>query len=317
MKRSNSRARELRLEITVGTFMFAALLSLVFFTIVLSRENIFKPNYPFQVVFDDVMGLRDGDNVVIHGVTIGKVKKLVLQDDGVHVIASLRRTVIMRRDYRVEIVLSSVLGGRYMQIHVGDPQSEELPQGQVLRGVNPHNLIAEAAIVVANLKDITGRIKQGQGTLGKMIADDTLYNDARDIVGDLKIALRDNGMLTNLQTSVANLSEISTKINSGEGTLGKLVNDPELYDDAREVVGEIKLAIKDRKLLENLESTAANLKEISAKINSGEGTIGKLINDDSLYKDARRVINNLEASIDDYRETSPIVTFSSIFFGVF
>ena len=75
-----NRMRELSMEVLVGTFMFVALLSLCVFTIVLSRENVFKKTYPFEVVFADVMGLRDGDNVMIRGMIVGKVKAMILQD---------------------------------------------------------------------------------------------------------------------------------------------------------------------------------------------------------------------------------------------
>ena len=55
-----NRIRELSMEVMVGTFMFVALLSLCVFTIVLSRENMFQKTFPFEVLFGNVMGLRDG-----------------------------------------------------------------------------------------------------------------------------------------------------------------------------------------------------------------------------------------------------------------
>ena len=61
----------------------------------------------------------------------------------------------------------------------------------------------------------------------------------------------------------------------------------------------------------------ANLKEITDKINSGDGSIAKLINDDELYEEVKRLVIEARATVDDLRETSPIVTFSSIFFGAF
>ncbi|MBI2440057.1 MAG: MCE family protein [Lentisphaerae bacterium] len=258
-----NRLRELSLEVTVGTFMFVALLSLCVFTIILSRENVFRKAYPFEVIFDDVIGLRDGDNVVIRGMTIGKVKAMVLQDDGVRVVSALRRPVRLKKDYKIEVVISSVLGGRYLQISEGAAGAEDLPAGEIVRGQPPNDIMALVSGVAADLKDITG------------------------------------------------------KINAGQGTLGKLVNDEALYNDARAVVGELKMAIKDRGLINNLETSLANLNEITDKINRGEGTLGLLISDESLYLEAKQLIGDIRATVDDMRETSPIVTFSSIFFGAF
>ena len=255
--------RELSMEVLVGTFMFVALLSLCVFTIVLSRENVFKQTYPFEVVFTDVMGLRDGDNVMMRGMIVGKVKAMLLQDDGVRVVAALQRPIHLKKDYAIDVVFSSVLGGRYMQISEGNPALAGLAPGTAVKGQTPKDIMALVADVAADLKEITGKINAGQGTIGKLVNDDTLYNDARD------------------------------------------------------VVNELKTAVKDRGLLKNVESSMANLNEITEKINHGEGTLGLLVNDESLYLEVKQMIGDIRATVDEIRETSPIVTFSSIFFGAF
>ena len=258
-----NRLRELSMEVLVGTFMFVALFSLCVFTIVLSRENVFKTTFPFEVVFNDVMGLRDGDNVVMRGMTVGKVKAMLLQDDGVRVVAALQRPIILRKDYVINVVFSSVLGGRYMQINEGNPALEPIAPDAAIRGQTPKDIMALVAAVAADLKDITGKINAGQGTMGKLLNDDALYNDARDVVNELKAAVKDRGLIRNVEASMANLNEITEKINHGEGTLGLLVNDESLYLEVKQMIGDIR------------------------------------------------------ATVDEIRETSPIVTFSSIFFGAF
>ncbi|MFA5042851.1 MAG: MlaD family protein [Kiritimatiellia bacterium] len=258
-----NRMRELSMEVLVGTFMFVALLSLCVFTIVLSRENVFKKTYPFEVVFADVMGLRDGDNVMMRGMTVGKVKAMILQDDGVRVVAALQRPIHLKKDYAIDVVFSSVLGGRYLQIGEGNPALEPLAPDTVVKGRTPNDVMALVSTVAADVKEITGKINAGQGTIGKLVNDDTLYNDARD------------------------------------------------------VLNELKAAVKERGLIRNLESSMANLNEITEKINHGEGTLGLLVNDESLYLEVKQMINDIRATVDEMRETSPIVTFSSIFFGAF
>jgi len=220
-----NRMRELSMEVLVGTFMFVALLGLCVFTIVLSRENVFKKTYPFEVVFTDVMGLRDGDNVVMRGMTVGKVKAMILQDDGVRVLAALQRPIRLRKDYVIGIVFSSVLGGRYMQISEGNPALEPLAPDTVIKGQTPKDVMALVSEVAADLKDITGKINSGQGTIGKLVNEDALYNDAR--------------------ASLANLNEITDKINHGEGTLGLLVNDETLYLEVKQMIGDIRATVDE------------------------------------------------------------------------
>ncbi|MFH1969095.1 MAG: MlaD family protein, partial [Verrucomicrobiota bacterium] len=173
-----NRMRELSMEVLVGTFMFVALLGLCVFTIVLSRENVFKKTYPFEVVFTDVMGLRDGDNVMMRGMIVGKVKAMLLQDDGVRVVAALQRSIHLKKDYSIDVVFSSVLGGRYMQISEGNAGSEPIAPDAVVKGKTPQDVMALVSAVAVDLKDITGKINSGQGTIGKLVNEDTLYNDA-------------------------------------------------------------------------------------------------------------------------------------------
>ncbi len=261
MKRT--KLQDVAVEVLVGTFMFLVLLGLAVFTIVLSRENIFTAAYPFDVVFADVMGLREGDNVVMRGMTVGKVKRMTLLDDGVRVSASLQRPARLREGYRVDVVYSSVLGGRYLQIEEGPGGGAPLPPDAPVLGVPPRDVIALVSDVAADLKQITASIA------------------------------------------------------AGKGTLGKLIQDAGLYDEAHAVVSELRSAVTDRGLLGHLEGAVTNLDAIAAKINRGEGTLGLLVNDPGLYQDARQLISDLRATVDDVRETAPIVTFSSIFFGAF
>ena len=189
MKRMGSRARAFA-EMLVGAFMFAVLISWRFhdcsYPGKLSGET-----YPMEVVFEDVMGLRDGDNVVIRGMTVGKVKTLTLADDGVHVIAALERPLQLKEDYAIRVISTSVLGGRYLQVDEGRTGAA-LPDDAPLRGETPLDMMMMAD-VVADFRDITAKIRAGEGTLGKLVTDDTLYNDARGLVAQLKQASGDGG----------------------------------------------------------------------------------------------------------------------------
>jgi phospholipid/cholesterol/gamma-HCH transport system substrate-binding protein len=97
---------------------------------------------------------------------------------------------------------------------------------------------------------------------------------------------------------MANLQDVSVRLANGEGTLGKLLSE-------------------DDKLYQDLSASMANLRTITDKVGSGEGTLGKLINDDQVYTEAQKLLGELRAAIDDMRETSPVTTFSTIFFGAF
>jgi phospholipid/cholesterol/gamma-HCH transport system substrate-binding protein len=88
------------------------------------------------------------------------------------------------------------------------------------------------------------------------------------------------------------IKDIASKINKGEGTIGKLVNDEAVYTDLKE--------------------TTKNLSEISRKINSGEGTLGKLVNEDKLYRDTTATMKKVEKAAEGIGDTGPISVLGSI-----
>jgi phospholipid/cholesterol/gamma-HCH transport system substrate-binding protein len=331
--------REMTMELVVGTFVLMILLALGYFTIVLGRASLFEKKFPLEVEFQDVMGLRKDDNVVLRGMTVGKVKSLRLSDGRVRVLSLMDNPVRLHTDYKIVIVTTSILGGRYLEIREGTASSPFLPADVVPQGDRPFDLMAEAASTIheiraslneggiltnlessiASIKDVAARINRGEGTIGKLVNDDGLYNDVqgavkefRDVAarvqaiagkvakgeGTLGKLIADDSVYTNIQAVAVNLKEISDRLNRGEGTLGKLL-------------------AKDDQLYKDISATAASLKDITGKIEHGEGLLGKLVNDETLYNDAKSAVNEVRAAVDDYRETSPVVSFTTLLFGAF
>jgi phospholipid/cholesterol/gamma-HCH transport system substrate-binding protein len=325
------------MEVVVGAFMVMVFLGLGYFTIILSRDKWFGPKFTMHVVFSNVMGLRDGDNVVVRGMPVGKVKGLKLSDDGtgVEVVANLVQDLEVREGYRMRVVSTSVLGGRHLAVDEGPRSGKPLPlKGTPFRGETPIDLMEEAAETISAIKkglitggvisniqniasqlsDVATRLNSGKGTLGRLLSeDDTLYHD--------------------LSSAVASLRNVAERIDKGEGTMGKLMSkDDTLYRDLSSAVASIKnvaervdkgegtmgkLLSKDDVLYQDLSSAVASLKNIATSVDKGEGTVGKLIKDDTLYEDVKKAVGEVRATIDDYRETAPVVTFTSIFFGAF
>ncbi|AKJ64010.1 MlaD family protein [Kiritimatiella glycovorans] len=318
-------------EVLVGFFVFIVLLALGIFTIVLSRENVFEKSYPLEVSFEDVGGLREGDNVFMRGVRIGSVKDIRIGDRGVTVTAKLEQPVDLHRGYRIEVQATSVLGGKFMNIHEGDPRTPRIPDDAVPEGRVPVDLIDEASEVVrrlneafgeggvvANLEDsmenvnaITRDLREGKGTMGRLIREDTLYRDLEMILADLrevsgrlrsgrgtigKLLSEDDTLYRDLSEAASSLKNVAARLESGEGTLGRLIHD-------------------DGEVYRNLDETSASLKRIAAGLERGEGTLGKLIRDEGLYNEVDQLIEELRAAVDDAREATPVTTFSSVVFG--
>ena len=86
--------------------------------------------------------------------------------------------------------------------------------------------------------------------------------------------------------TVANLNELTGKMNQGSGSLGKLMHDDALYD--------------------NLSESMARINSIATKIDDGYGTMGRLVNEDDLYRDAKTTLHKVEKSVDGISDTGPL-----------
>jgi len=124
-----------------------------------------------------------------------------------------------------------------------------------------------------NIENISGEIRNGKGTVGKLIYDDTLYASALDTV-------------SNLQDTIGSIRLTVEDARAGKGTIGKLLTDEALYNSAT--------------------SSMTNLNSILLKVNQGDGTIGKLVNEQDFYKSAKLSLQKLDKAADGLEDTGPL-----------
>lgn len=327
------KRKQILIETLVGLFSFAVLAALFMLTVVLSRDAFLRKAHPVEILFQDVMGLRVGDSVNSRGVVVGKVQGMELRPDGVLVRAELTQDVPLRSDYKVEVLSSSVLGGRYLNLDPGTPDAavlDEIPDRltgapttdlidsatrlvQDIRTALNDGIIDDFKATMSNIRNISDDIATGDGTLAKLIHDGQLHDDIAATVADLrgigdrlaagegtlgKLLSSDDQLYTDLSAAIADLRTIGDRLAAGEGTLGKLLSsDDQMYQD--------------------LSATISSLRGVGERLEAGEGTLGKIITDEELYLELRAILREGRAAIDDLRETSPITTFSSVFFGIF
>jgi phospholipid/cholesterol/gamma-HCH transport system substrate-binding protein len=137
-----------------------------------------------------------------------------------------------------------------------------------------------------------------------------------------------------IDASMTNLQDITGKINRGEGTLGKLVNDSQLHDNllaavndfkataseakqamanANSVLDQIKsgqgplgVLVYDKQAAEDLKFTLHDIRDVSDKMSKGQGTLGRLINDDSLYFGLQGTLKKADRAMDGLNDSGPI-----------
>jgi len=143
------------------------------------------------------------------------------------------------------------------------------------------------ALMIGNMKTVSDNIAKGKGTVGKLINDDALYISALNTVSNLQgTATNIEKLASDARAVLTNANQIVHQINSGQGTIGKLVMDETLY---RETTGSM-----------------TNLHEILQKINRGQGSVGKLINDESLLKNVKLSLQKLDKATESLEDTGPL-----------
>ena len=304
--------REVNVEVLVGLFVSVALLALGIFTIVLGGTTLLKSHYQVEVLFDEIGGLQEGEGVYMRGKQIGYVKQTLLEPKSVRVVLTLDKPVLFRNDYRIDVMSASMLGGKYLRLDLGHPASDPLPEGAQLLGESPVDVMANFNTAVEGMQQMLAAVGAGEGTVGRLLSDETLYN---------QIVEMNTGFLGFIR-----------KMEAADGTFNRLIHDPAVYVQAEQllarlnqVIGQIEegeglvgqLLNEKTTTIDDLELAVAELATVIQQLNSTNGTIGKLINDPALYDESTELIGEARATMDDLRETSPLRSFGSVIFGAF
>ena len=315
----------------LGFVFFVALVILGFGTLLVKNWKPFAHPMKLSVHFERAMGLKPGSDVRVDGMQFGRVVSVDLHDkSGVRVVVNLDEPIVLYQDSQVLVESSSVLGGNVVSIRRGSrgapmDLTQELP-GRAAPGLevvgelvdeNRENLKQ----LIANLKDVSDSIKNGQGTFSKLLKSDELHKELVDTIketrteikkvgdnvtknltdltdkvkdkldnaqGPIGVALNDKKMaekldriVTNVEDTTKNLKEITDSVKKGDGALGKMVNDKEM--------GE-----KLKSTIDNVERASESIRNIGNKLETGEGSVGRLLQDDELYEQARRTLEDLD-----------------------
>ncbi len=291
----------------------------------LSGGQVFKPKgYTVIAPFANLKGLKTGDEVLMAGVKIGTVTATRLGQQRVEAVLTIQPTVRIPNDAVASVETSSLLGSQHLAVSFG-ASAVLLANGDEIKTKNTvdmNEVIAQLGSLGAKLEGVAENIGQA---LGGSNGSGSLFSKIDQLVDA-------NG--PKLTETIANLQDITAKLKSGEGTLGKLVNDPTLHDELLGAVGEIKSAAADAKVFlsdtrdmvadvkagkgaigallydpataDNLKMSINNIRELSQKLNNGEGTLGKLLVDDGLYKEVQGIVKKADRALDGLGDQGPI-----------
>jgi len=184
-----------KLELKVGVFVFAGLVILAFFVLSIGKFRTWTSGYDITFLFDFVNGVKIGAPVRFAGMDVGEVKKIEFnfipqeQKTQVQIHSWVRRGIKIPMDSTIWINTLGLLGEKYVEIMPGSDYSQCLESGQAMAGVDPipmHVVFRSAKGIIDNLNETVTKINAGEGTAGKFLGDDTLYNNLEELSEDLK-----------------------------------------------------------------------------------------------------------------------------------
>jgi len=287
-------------EIKVGILIMAAIAVLLWASFSGSGTSIFDKKINFYSYFPNVNGLVKGSPVWIGGVEVGNVYSIQFVNlDSARQIEVKYRVLesiqnMITEDAASKIGTIGFIGDKYVEIIPGTLGKPMIAEGGEVHSVSSGDLgavFAESEKAISGARDLTGnlsiitdRIARGEGTAGQLFVNDTLYHEMTKMLAALTVLIDDmqdsqKKIVTSLESLSGNMDEIAGKVNSNEGTLGKLIADPDVYD--------------------NLRSSTGRVDSILARISRGDGTAGALVQDDELYQDIKDLVVRIENLVTD------------------
>lgn len=283
-----------------------------------------KQGYTVVASFATLKQLKPGDDVRQAGVKIGSVQSTQLADGHAEAVLLIDNGTHVAKDATATIAMAGLLGGGYISLDFGTAAAGVVEPGEHLHTKES----ADINTILTDLGSVAGDIKGAVSGISGM----TGAGGQGGLFQKLDKLVSENGQ--NLTATIDNLNAITTEIRAGNGTLGKLINDPKAYDellatieeirgaaeqaktfvaDTRGIVDQVKSGqgaigalLYDQTTADNLKVTVANFRDISTKISSGQGTIGKLLTDEQLYKDVQGVVRKADRALDSMGDTGPI-----------
>jgi phospholipid/cholesterol/gamma-HCH transport system substrate-binding protein len=277
-------------ELRVGIFMLSALLVTGF--LILNSTGSFNPfekKLKLKVRFENADGLRSGADVQLAGVSIGTVEDVKFMPPDAP------------EGERIEATLSvgEMLDGK--------------PITELIRTDSTAQLVATS--ILGNDK----MVNIAPGTVKGSPVDNNAILKSSSGIGLNQLTSTGNDLLEQINKLAVPANEILNKANRGEGTLGRVINDEQLYESLDGAVTETRATmtrlqatidrlnrgdgsagklLNDPALYNNLNRTVSQLESIATDIRGGRGSAGKFVNDDALYVETRNAVAELRTSVE-------------------
>jgi phospholipid/cholesterol/gamma-HCH transport system substrate-binding protein len=293
----------MKLESKVGAFFIGTIAILAVLIMRTEKLEIFgKPKErTFRTEFAQVAGLNVQGHVRIAGVKVGNVKEIGIENGHATIIFSVEDKFTVSKGAMASLSSIGILGEKYIELDPGQPTQGSLPEGSSIpskTGVSLDNLMETLGAIGNDVKGITYALNQSIGGENGRQKIDEIVDNIRTLTAEFRAMAQENhGAINN---TMANVETMSTELRDRLPKIAKQFED--LGKNLNEMIDQNKPELKGlmgdvRKLAQGFQATSDNIRSITDKMNKGEGTIGKLLNDDSTVQKLNTAVDNVNAML--------------------
>lgn len=335
-------------QLRVGVMVLVSLIVLgvgIFF--ISGQVGFLGSRYLLKTYFSSAGGVREGSEVRLAGIPVGNVSDIRISpftDPAKAVEIDLKISKHyqdqIRGDSLATLETAGLLGEAYVDISRGTAAQKVLSNGETVTGHeepditaivhNANDVVSNLRVLSSTLNNITTQVQSGEGSVGKLIYDQSLYNrldatasGAQKIVQSVQNGQGSVGKLLTdeelYQRSVATFDHVDKVLNDiqhGNGSMAKFIQDPSVYNNVKEMTskgntlidninkgqGTLGKLVTDDQLYTRLNSTIAHVSTITERMDQGQGTLGKLSTDASMYNSLNASAKSLEEFLTEFRK---------------
>jgi phospholipid/cholesterol/gamma-HCH transport system substrate-binding protein len=280
-------------ELKVGMAVIFALVVLIGGIIWIKGFQVARKSYSVRVAFDEVGGLSSGDPVTVHGVTKGSVKNIELSRTQVYVDISMDKNIVITDDAQFIIRNIGLMGEKYVAVRLGK-SLRKAPPDQILRGIYESGVpevVGELGVALKEFERTVSAVRNVVEEIEKEGEIKGTFEDLRAFSSEMRGTIEENR--DNLRAAIEDMKYASEKLKQFAQVRG-----PEIDTTVSRLTATSESIAE---LVGQLEKLSNSMEIVLGKVEKGEGSIGKLVNDESLYKDMKTTLEDTRALIADIK----------------
>lgn len=274
-------------ELWVGVFVIVGIVSVLGALFALTDPATFRRRYVLTTVVPDAGGIRRGDPVQMKGVNVGRVQRFQMVPDGVAIRLEIEGEYDIPADSHVEVRSSGFLGSLVADVIAGE-STTRVRGGATLPGTRETGVLETATTLADKADTLVGQMQ-------KLMSDKTV-KDVQTSAGEMRQLLKDLSQLTAEQRK--ELADLTSSLKRASAGVEKATG-PELERSVQRVDA---LTQRLDGTTASLDRSSKSLETVLGRLERGEGTLGKLTTDSSLYENLNKAAQNINKLTDDIRK---------------